>query len=87
MEKVILGVIEKQWSDSAEVGHSQQGVMRGKSCLTNLMSFYDKVIHLVDQRKHVDVVGLDFCTACGAVSHSILLDKMSITQLDKSTIL
>ena len=39
IEKVILGVIEKHLRDNAVLGHSQHGFMRGKSCLTNLISF------------------------------------------------
>lgn len=38
------------------VEHSQHGFMRGKSCLDNLLSFYDKVTHLVDQWKLVGVI-------------------------------
>ncbi|KAK4815639.1 hypothetical protein QYF61_005201 [Mycteria americana] len=35
---------------------SQHGFMKGRSCLTNLISFYDKVTRLVDEEKAVDVV-------------------------------
>ena len=38
------------------------GFMKGRSCLTNLIS-YDLVTHLVDEGKAVDVVHLDFSKA------------------------
>jgi len=38
---------------------SQYGFMKGRSCLSNLISFYDQVTRLVDERKAVDVVYLD----------------------------
>ncbi|KAJ7424715.1 hypothetical protein BTVI_05504 [Pitangus sulphuratus] len=42
MEKIILGSIEKHLKDYTVIGQSQNGFLRGKSCLSNLMSFYDK---------------------------------------------
>ncbi|KAJ7409009.1 hypothetical protein WISP_116997 [Willisornis vidua] len=39
---IILGVIEKHVKDNTVIGHSQHGFTRGKSCLSNLISFYDK---------------------------------------------
>ena len=84
MKKVILGVIERHLRDSTAIGLSQQGFMREKFCLTNLNPFYDKVTHLDDQGKPVDVMFLDFRKAFDTVSHGILPDKLSSTQLDKS---
>ncbi|GAB0206625.1 mitochondrial enolase superfamily member 1 [Grus japonensis] len=60
MEKIMLGVIEKHLKDNAVIGHSQHGFVRGRACLTNLVSFYDKVAHLVDQGKPVDVIFFRF---------------------------
>ena len=72
MEKVTPGVIEKHLRDNTLLGHSQHRFMRGESCLTNLISFYDKVTYLGDQGKPVDVVVLDFSKAFDIVSYSML---------------
>ena len=62
------------------------GSREGKSCLTNLISFHNKVIHLVDREKPIDIVVLDFSKAFDTVSLGMLLDKMSSIQLDKPII-
>ncbi|KAJ7405699.1 Receptor-type tyrosine-protein phosphatase R [Willisornis vidua] len=56
MEKIILGNIEKYLIDNTVTGHSQYSFMRGKSCLSNLISFYEKEIpmNFVDP-KEIDI--------------------------------
>ncbi|KAF1454281.1 hypothetical protein FQV07_0012639, partial [Pygoscelis papua] len=73
MERFILRVLTRQVRDNQGIRTSQHGFMRGRSCLTNLISFYDQVTRLVDEGKAVDVVYLDFSKAFDTVSHSILL--------------
>ncbi|GAB0184329.1 hypothetical protein GRJ2_000898200 [Grus japonensis] len=60
--------------------------MKGRCCLTNQISFYDKVTHLVDEGKAVDVVYLEFSKAFDTVSHSIFLEKLAAHGLDGCTL-
>ncbi|PKU36876.1 rna-directed dna polymerase from mobile element jockey-like [Limosa lapponica baueri] len=75
MEQIILSAIMQRMKDAQVIRPSQYGFMRGRSCLTNLISFYDKVTCLVDEGKAVDVVYLDFSKAFDTVSH--ILEKLA----------
>lgn len=59
----MLSDITQQVQDNQGIGPSQDGVMKGRSCLSNLISFYDKVTHLVEEGMAVDVVYLEFIKA------------------------
>ncbi|RMC07035.1 hypothetical protein DUI87_16488 [Hirundo rustica rustica] len=48
MEQFILSVITQNLQDGQGIRPSQHGFRRSRSCLTNLISFYDQVTHLVD---------------------------------------
>ncbi|KAK4808570.1 LOW QUALITY PROTEIN: hypothetical protein QYF61_009873 [Mycteria americana] len=65
---------------------SQRGFRKSKSCLTNLICFYNKVTRLVDEGKAVDVIYLDFNKAFDTVSHSILLEKLAAHGLGRCTL-
>ena len=65
---------------------SQHRFMNGRSCLTNLISFYDKVTCLVDEGKAVDVVYLDFSKAFDTVPHNILMENLASYGLDGQTL-
>ncbi|PKU32809.1 rna-directed dna polymerase from mobile element jockey-like [Limosa lapponica baueri] len=73
MEQMILSAIMQRMKDAQVIRPSQHGFMRGRSYLTNLISFYDKVTRLVDEGKAVDVVYLDFSKAFDTVSHRPVL--------------
>ncbi|GAB0175842.1 mitochondrial enolase superfamily member 1 [Grus japonensis] len=68
MEQIILSAIMWHVQDNKVVKPSQHGFMKGKSCLTNLISFCDEVICLVDEGKAADDVYLDFSKAFGTIS-------------------
>jgi len=56
MEQIILGEITWHVCDNQGSGPSHRGAMKGRSCLTNLISFCDQVTPLVDEEKAFNVV-------------------------------
>jgi len=64
------------------VGKIQHGFIKGKLCLTYLISFCDEVTSLMDDGRAFDVVYLNFSKDFIIVSHNIIIGKMSKYRLD-----
>ncbi|KAK4819814.1 hypothetical protein QYF61_011833 [Mycteria americana] len=83
MEQIIQSAITRHVQDNQVIRPSQHGFMKGRSCMTNLISFYDKVTRLVDEGKAVDVVYLDFSKAFDIIP----LEKLAARGLDGHALL
>lgn len=76
MEQTILSALMQlvQYNQGTRI--SQHGFRTDRSYLTKLISFYNKVSHLVNEEKAVDVVYLGFGKMFDTISHMILLEKL-----------
>ena len=55
---------------------SQHGFMRHRSCLTNLLEFFEEVLKKVDMGVPIDIIYFDFAKAFDKVSHGKLIFKL-----------
>jgi len=78
-------VLTRHVKDNQRFRPSQHGFMKGRSCLTSLISC-DQVTRLVDEGKAVEVTYLDCSKAFDTISHSILLEKPAARGLDGCTL-
>ena len=65
---------------------SQHGFLKARSCLTNLLCFFEEITKWVDDGSPVDVIYLDFQKAFDKVSYQRLILKLKSHGIGNSII-
>jgi len=89
MEQIHLKSLLRYMENKDEViGGNQHGFTEGKSCLTNLVAFYDGVTALVDKGSATGIVDLAYAKSFkvfNTVLHDILVSKLKKNGFDEWT--
>ena len=76
MEKIVKEDIIDHLKRNNIIRDSQHGFIRGRSCLTNLLDFFEEIYEHMDGGSPVDIIYLDFAKAFDKVPHKRLAKKM-----------
>ena len=77
-EKVIRKYVVQFLEENDKLNDSQHGFRAGCSCVSELLSHYDKIVNILESGSNVDTIYLDFAKAFDKVDHGIVLKKLSL---------
>ena len=69
LESIIREHVSAYLNKNRLIKDSQHGFSKGKSCQTNLLTFFERITNEVDKNNELDVVYLDFAKAFDKVPH------------------
>ncbi|PKU48456.1 rna-directed dna polymerase from mobile element jockey- hypothetical protein [Limosa lapponica baueri] len=96
MEQLILEKISRHMKDIRRhqecmkaneiISNSCHRFTKGKSCLTNLIKFNNEMTDLIDERRTMDIVYINFSKVFYTVCHKILIEKLMKCGLDEQRV-
>ena len=81
LEQIVKGRMVEHLNKNGLINNSQHGFMKGRSCLTNLLDFFEEVYENLDRNNSVDLVYLDFAKAFDKVPHKRLARKVQACRI------
>ena len=79
-------IANKKMEKFSLINNSQHRFSKGRSCLTNLLTFYKKIYEAVDNDVKYDIIYLDFSKAFDMVPHDRLLSKVRAHGIDEKVL-
>ena len=76
-EKVIRRYMVEFIEENELFNQTQHGFRIGRSCISQLLQQYDRILTIVEEGKNVDVVYIDFAKAFDKVDFKVLLEKVA----------
>ena len=76
LERILRGRIYSLMKMSERISKRQHGSVQGRSCLTKLIEFFEKVTKMIDEGRAVDVVDMDFSNSFDKVPRGRLMQKV-----------
>lgn len=86
LEHIIYSHLVNFLDSNSFFSPSQHGFRKSLSCETQLLSFTNDLLSILDRGSQVDCVFLDFAKAFDKVSHKFLLFKLSKLNIDPSVL-
>jgi hypothetical protein len=84
MEGILKDQIVNHLERQGLIRKTQHGFMHGRSCTTNLLSFFKNITAALDSSDVADIVYLDFAKAFDTVPHERLKKKLKAHGLSGS---
>jgi len=76
LERIVKDSVVEYLNEYNVIKGSKHGFTRSRSCLTNLLEFFEEVYEKIVEGKPVDVIYLDFAKAFDKVPHKRLAKKL-----------